>query len=561
MVREFLVVIIVWALAVGSVALGSEAVAAARVCGDIPGEAAAVATVRFTAEQQCPCPAATDHRSYVACVREVVENAISSGALPSYCKRTAMRGARRSTCGKPGDTVTCCKVTATGREVCQVKRSLDKCVPPRGGTAAQGATESCYDACLPPLSQRTFTDAELEAALDIAGEGISDGWETEFPLVMLRFLGELQARGESVSADPQAYSAQYASAPECRQECYGDTDCLDAGVKYCGWANSRNVPLLRLEAPSPELNRACFEHDMCYFETCVTFKTGPLSPDCTFSQQTDACDAQLFAVCDELAPCDCGPNPLPAPPSVNNWDRFICGWARKLQGARHAQALPACSQVNRCVQSNAVCIPETGECCGDGDISQKPWSCEECDPPGDGCDSSCRLVTACQSDLDCNPGATGLVTDPDADCIWARCRPGAAGADGNGCVADEIEGNGSPCDDGWACTSPDQCSFGVCGGGPNRLLCSANRGFPASNDPDADCIYYLCYPPGLPGLPPDSDGCIADFESSFSPCDDGNACTDSRGCAVGEMGGSGDKCFGLPTGGSVCCGTPIPACE
>jgi hypothetical protein len=169
---------------------------------------------------------------------------------------------------------------------------------------------------------------------------------------------------------------------------------------------------------------------------------------------------------------------------------------------------------------------------------------------GGGCTT---LLPLCQSDLDCNPGATGPDNDPDADCLWNRCLPGSPGADAaTGCVPDaSYELAGSLCDDGILCTVNDECvqpysGSPYCSGWQlDDTLCNTT---PKSNDPDADCLWNLCLP-GFPGADA-ATGCAPDAgdESLGSPCIDGDPCTID------------DHCQPPFSGRAYCDGSRIPDC-
>ena len=87
--------------------------------------------------------------------------------------------------------------------------------------------------------------------------------------------------------------------------------------------------------------------------------------------------------------------------------------------------------------------------------------------------------------------------DNDADCIRADCDPF------DGCVL-AIEPDGSPCDDGVACTGSNYCIAGQCFAGilydflcPNQDYC------------DDDCSQYYCDP---------AQGCVSGYEFELAPC-------------------------------------------
>lgn len=124
----------------------STAAAHAKPCDD----PAAVMATRQAAEAQCPCGAATRHRSYVSCVSRVAHEAVVSGRLSPRCRAAVLSCAHRSVCGKP-DYVTCCRTTPEGMTTCAIRRSARACIahPPKGGRAYLSSFSSVCDACPP----------------------------------------------------------------------------------------------------------------------------------------------------------------------------------------------------------------------------------------------------------------------------------------------------------------------------------------------------------------------------------------------------------------------------
>lgn len=136
-----------WSIA-GAITLvaASRAVAA---CGDAPGDFDAVAATRASVASQCDCAAAVTHGEYVRCAREVVNAALAGGSLPKQCASTAMRCARRSTCGRKPGYVPCCRTNRNGVTKCSIKSSAGRCRAPSGGSAcASTFAKSCCDACM-----------------------------------------------------------------------------------------------------------------------------------------------------------------------------------------------------------------------------------------------------------------------------------------------------------------------------------------------------------------------------------------------------------------------------
>ena len=207
---------------------------------------------------------------------------------------------------------------------------------------------------------------------------------------------------------------------------------------------------------------------------------------------------------------------------------------------------------------NNVVDPATEQCDGSSD-----GACPgRCNPPGPHDECRCREATTttstttpsttttttlptCHIDLDCNTAPQD--NDPDADCNWNTCSPGAPGADANGCLLNgAIEGQNSGCQDSWICTHDDKCTpSGTCQGVVDQdAHASCNPSAPdQDNDPDADCNWNTCSP-GVLGA--DTNGCLLNgaVEGSGSPCNDGNVCTAPDACT--------------PAG--ACSGTPIPDC-
>ena len=108
-------------------------------------DAEAVANARVQVDAECPCGAA-HHRAYVRCAAAVARAAVSAGLLPKACKATVKRCAAKSTCGRPR-SVTCCRTTAKGVQMCSIKPTGVACKPPKGGSSCVGDRPSCCDAC------------------------------------------------------------------------------------------------------------------------------------------------------------------------------------------------------------------------------------------------------------------------------------------------------------------------------------------------------------------------------------------------------------------------------
>jgi hypothetical protein len=115
-------------------------------CGDLPGDAAALADARAAIEATCSCSGLPTHGAYVACARGVLSQRVGAGLLSQACGATVRQCATRSSCGVPG-AVACCIITSAGKTRCAVKRNVTSCRAPAGGSACASARASCCDAC------------------------------------------------------------------------------------------------------------------------------------------------------------------------------------------------------------------------------------------------------------------------------------------------------------------------------------------------------------------------------------------------------------------------------
>ena len=113
----------------------------------------------------------------------------------------------------------------------------------------------------------------------------------------------------------------------------------------------------------------------------------------------------------------------------------------------------------------------------------------------------------------------------DIFCGNSHVDPGETCDDGNNqngdcCSANcQIEENGSPCNDGDACTQTDSCVAGVCSGG-NTVVCSALN---------------QCHTVGTCNS--ETGLCDQPVKPEGTACNDGDACTQTDTCLAGECTG------------------------
>ncbi|MFO0586909.1 MAG: hypothetical protein U0441_05195 [Polyangiaceae bacterium] len=271
-------------------------------------------------------------------------------------------------------------------------------------------------------------------------------------------------------------------------------------------------------------------------------------------------------------PADCG---VPAGCLVNTCVNQVCGTAPKANGSACDDG-NACTKTDTCQSGACVgaspvtcaapdachdagtCNPATGTCsnpnkadgstCDDGNACTATDTCQSGACVG-ASPVICTASDACHDAGTCNP-ATGMCTNPNK-------ANGSACDDGNPCTKTDAcqsglclgtnpvictasdachnagtcdpatgmcsnpnKANGSPCNDGNACTKTDVCQLGACIG-TNPVTCTASN---ACHD------VGTCNPAtGVCSNPNKADG---------SPCNDSNACTATDTCQSGTCIGA-----------------------
>jgi hypothetical protein len=120
-----------------------------------PCPADALAAAQALVDASCVCEAGASHGRYVRCVAHASKRLLRDGSMERRCRSALVRGAARSTCGRPAGFVTCCRAHAKRTAACTLKRRAELCTA-RGGTL--GATASCMDACIAGSPSGAFLD-------------------------------------------------------------------------------------------------------------------------------------------------------------------------------------------------------------------------------------------------------------------------------------------------------------------------------------------------------------------------------------------------------------------
>ena len=131
-------------------------------------------------------------------------------------------------------------------------------------------------------------------------------------------------------------------------------------------------------------------------------------------------------------------------------------------------------------------------------------------PNGTACNdgNACSPVDACQSGV-CTAGSFVVCTASD------QCHDPGTCAPATGACSNPAKVNGSPCNDGNACSVADSCQSGVCSAG-SPVVCTASD---------------LCHQAGT--CAPATGTCSNPVAPDGTPCTDGNACTQSDACTAG----------------------------
>jgi hypothetical protein len=174
-----------------------------------------------------------------------------------------------------------------------------------------------------------------------------------------------------------------------------------------------------------------------------------------------------------------------------------------------------CNATGSCVRCVVTddCAPSTNPClnvvCLKGECKtssvQDGTSCDD--------DSACTATDTCQSGA-CTGGNPVLCAALDQCHEVGVCDPDT------GVCSDPARADDVSCDDGNGCTQTDTCQLGVCTGS-SPVVCAA---------------LDQCHDVGV--CDPDTGVCSDPAKTDHSPCDDGNACTESDTCQLGVCTGT-----------------------
>ncbi len=284
----------------------------------------------------------------------------------------------------------------------------------------------------------------------------------------------------------------------------------------------------------------CDDHEACTDDSCDpatgckhTARTGQPCTDNDACTNGDVCTS--FGTCQSGPPLDCDDG---NPCTTDGCDPS--------SGCTHTPNALPCSDNNACT---------SGDHCSGG--SCQPGAPLDCDDGNNCTTDGCNPATGCTHVANSAGCSDGNVCTTGDHCAGGACVSSGAldCADNNPCTTDGCSAatgcyhvpNNAPCDDGDACTAPDQCSGGACQGGA-----------PVDCNDGIDCTVDSCnQATGCKHTPDDAacddanpctdDTCSVDagcqHTNNTASCDDGDDCTTNDQCSAGScQGGAPPDC-------------------
>jgi cysteine-rich repeat protein len=347
--------------------------------------------------------------------------------------------------------------------------------PSTGSTAATAVGEELLFGAIgvETESGETFTAGTNYAALAAASSGSQANAasnitvDPEYRIVLA--IGSYAADGTLETARRWAAALATYRAAGC-----GD-GVLDAG-EGCDDGNQRDgdccSALCQIEAAGSVCRAAadvCDAAESCDGASPACPADGFVAAGTTCRAAADVCDAAES--CDGAGPA-CPADGFVAAGTTCRAAAGVCDVAEACTGA--AAACPADSK------STAVCRPAVGAC----DVAE---SCDGAGPacPADGfvaAGTTCRAAAGvCDLAESCTGAAAACPADSKSTAV---CRPAAGACDvaescdgtAAACPADAFVAEGTPCEDGNACTTEDACAAGECVGIGTPTACADATG-------------------------------------------------------------------------------------
>ncbi|MBZ5640484.1 MAG: hypothetical protein LAO51_17225, partial [Acidobacteriia bacterium] len=265
--------------------------------------------------------------------------------------------------------------------------------------------------------------------------------------------------------------------------------CHEIGVCNTGTGICSN-PEKPNDSPCNDGN-ACTQTDTCQTGVCV----GSNAVICTALDQ-----------CHEVGVCNAGTGICTNPEKPND---------SPCNDGNACTRTDTC-QSGFCVGSNTVTCTALDQCHEAGTCDTGTGICSNPEKPND---SPCNDGNACTQTDTCQTGVC-VGSNPVTCTPLDQCHEAGVCDTGTGICPNPEKPNDSPCNDGIACTQTDTCQAGVCVGS-NPVTCAA---------------LDQCHEAGI--CDTGTGICSNPEKPNDSPCNDGNACTQTDTCQTGVCVGS-----------------------
>jgi hypothetical protein len=254
-----------------------------------------------------------------------------------------------------------------------------------------------------------------------------------------------------------------------------------------------------------------------------TAANGTACNDGNACTQSDSCQA---GVCTGSNPVACAPSDQCHVAGTCNPTTGTCTNPAVANGTACSDG-SACTrtdtcQAGACVGGNPVTCTAQDQCHVPGTCDPTSGACSNpIAPNGTGCDdgNACTGGDRCQIGV-CT-GTTGVTCTAQDQCHTAgTCDPRT------GTCSNPTAANGTPCNDGNACTTADSCHGGACSGA--AVTCTAQD---------------QCHTAGT--CDPTSGACSNPASADGTTCNDGSACTTGDACHGGTCSGTAVTCVAV----------------
>jgi YD repeat-containing protein len=236
--------------------------------------------------------------------------------------------------------------------------------------------------------------------------------------------------------------------------------------------------------------------------------------------QTDSCEA---GVCVGANPVACTASDQCHDMGACDQATGVCSNPAKADGTNCSDG-NACTQADRC--QSGVCVGTNPVVCMASNQCHDAGTCDPssgvCSNPNKANGTSCNDGNACTQTDSCEAGVC-VGANPVACAASDQCHDVGACDQATGVCSNPAKADGTNCSDGNACTQADSCQAGTCLG-TNPVVCTASN---------------QCHDAGT--CDPSSGVCSNPSKPDDSPCNDGNACTQTDSCQAGTCVGASPK--------------------